>query len=146
MPDKKIINFINNHHLFTLSTSRDNVPYCCSVFYVYNNQDNSLIFSSDITTKHVKDFISNPMVAGSISLETKTVSKIQGVQILGYITELKEEGLKAARKKYLKSFPYACLMETKLWAMNLTFIKMTNNRLGFGKKLVWEASKDWILF
>jgi uncharacterized protein YhbP (UPF0306 family) len=97
-----------------------------------------LIFSTDTKTKHTKDFTLNPNVAGSIALETKEVTKIQGVQLLGKITELKGGDLKAAKKQYLQAFPYARLMEIHLWAMQLTFIKMTHNKLGFGKKLVWE--------
>ena len=31
-------------------------------------------------------------------------------------------------------------MDPKLWEMKLTFIKMTHNKLGFGKKLVWEEN------
>ncbi len=29
------------------------------------------------------------------------------------------------------------LMDTHLWVVSLTQIKMTDNRLGFGKKLLW---------
>jgi uncharacterized protein YhbP (UPF0306 family) len=29
------------------------------------------------------------------------------------------------------------LMETHLWLCDLVYIKMTDNRLGFGKKLIW---------
>jgi len=136
--DQQIIDFINEHHLLTLATSKGNIPYCCNVFYVYDAVNNQLIFSSDTKTKHAKDFTLTPNVAGSIALETKEVAKIQGVQLLGKITELKRENLKAAKKQYLQAFPYARLMETHLWAMRLTFIKMTHNRLGFGKKLIWE--------
>ena len=136
--DQQIIDFINEHHLLTLATSKGNIPYCCNVFYVYDVANNQLIFSSDTKTKHAKDFIANPKVAGSIVLETKEVAKIQGVQLLGKITELKKENLKAAKKQYLQAFPYARLMETHLWAMRLTFIKMTHNKLGFGKKLIWK--------
>jgi len=32
----------------------------------------------------------------------------------------------------------AMLMDTTLWAVDLTHIKMTDNRLGFGKKIIWE--------
>jgi uncharacterized protein YhbP (UPF0306 family) len=46
--------------------------------------------------------------------------------------------LKIAKTKYLKAFPYAEKMKAQLWAMQLTFIKMTYNKLGFGKKLVWQ--------
>ena len=137
MIDKRIIDFIKAHHLLTLATTKDNIPYCANCFYVFDEKNNSLIFSSDNKTKHAQDFIANPNVAGSIALETKEVSKIQGVQLLGTILELKEEELKITKKQYLKAFPYARLMKLHLWAMQLTFIKMTHNQLGFGKKLVW---------
>ena len=138
MIDKRIIDFINAHHLLALATTKDNIPYCANCFYVYDEKKNWLIFSSDKKTKHAQDYITNPNVAGSIALETKEVSKIQGVQLLGTILELKEEELKITKKQYLKAFPYARLMKLHLWAMQLTFIKMTHNRLGFGKKLLWE--------
>ena len=138
MIDKRIIDFIKAHHLLTLATSKNNNPYCANCFYVFDEQKKWLIFSSDKKTKHAQDFIVNPNVAGSIALETKEVSKIQGVQLLGTILELKEEELKITKKQYLKAFPYARLMKLHLWAMQLTFIKMTYNRLGFGKKLLWE--------
>ncbi len=137
--DKAIVEFINEHHLLTLATSKDNVAYCCNVFYVFNQENNSFIFSSDTKTKHVQDFIANPNVAGTIALETKEISKIQGVQLLGEIQELKGEELKMAKEQYVKAYPYARLMETHLWEMELTFAKMTHNRLGFGKKLIWES-------
>ena len=101
MIDKRIIDFIQEHHLLTLSTSKENIPYCCNVFYIYDEKNNSLIFSSDIKTKHAQDFIENPEVAGTIALETKDIKKIQGVQLLGKIIELKGERLKVATKKYL---------------------------------------------
>jgi len=52
---------------------------------------------------------------------------------------LKGEELKMAKEQYVKAYPYARLMETHLWEMELTFAKMTHNRLGFGKKLIWES-------
>ena len=137
--DKAIVEFINKHHLLTLATSKDNVAYCCNVFYVFNHENNSFIFSSDTKTKHAQDFIANPNVAGTIALETKEISKIQGVQLLGEIQELNGEKLKIAKEQYIKAYPYARLMETHLWEMELTFAKMTHNRLGFGKKLIWES-------
>ncbi|MBT5699654.1 MAG: hypothetical protein HOJ12_06625 [Flavobacteriales bacterium] len=139
MIDKRIIDFIQEHHLLTLSTSKDNRSYCCNVFYVYDEKNNSLIFSSETKTKHAQDFIENSNVAASIALETKDVKKIQGVQLLGTITELKAEELNNATKQYLKEFPYAEKMKLHLWQMKLTFIKMTDNKLGFGKKLIWEV-------
>ena len=138
MIDKRIIDFIQEHHLLTLSTSKENIPYCCNVFYIYDEKNNSLIFSSDIKTRHAQEFSENSNVAGTIALETKDVEKIQGVQLLGEIKELKGEELEKASKQYLKAYPYARMMNPHLWEMRLTFVKMTHNQLGFGKKLVWE--------
>ena len=138
MLDKRIVDFIKEHHLLTLATSKENSPYCSNIFYIYDEKNNSLIFSSDIKTRHAQEFCENLNVAGTIAPETKDVEKIQGLQLLGEIIELKGERLKVATKKYLKEYSYARLMETHLWAMRLTFIKMTHNRLGFGKKLIWE--------
>jgi hypothetical protein len=138
MVDQQIIDFINGHHLLTLATSNNNTPYCCNVFFMYDVANNQLIFSSDTKTKHAQDFIANPNVAGTIALETKEVAKIQGVQLLGAIQELNGGKLKIAKEQYLKAFPYARLMKPHLWAMELNFIKMTHNKLGFGKKLVWK--------
>ena len=138
MIDKRIIDFIQEHHLLTLSTSKENIPYCCNVFYIYNEKNKSFIFSSDTKTKHAQDFIENPEVAGTIALETKDVEKIQGVQLLGEINELTGEDLEKSSKQYLNTYPYGRLLETHLWEMKLTFIKMTHNKLGFGKKLIWE--------
>ena len=136
--DQQIIDFINEHHLLTLATSQNNLPYCCNAFYVYDADNNQLIFSSDTKTKHANDFIANPNVAGTIALETKEITKIQGVQLLGIIQELKTEELEIAKEQYIKAFAYAANMGLHLWAMPLSFIKMTHNKLGFGKKLVWE--------
>ena len=136
--DQQIIHFLNEHHLLTLATSQNNKPYCCNLFYVYDQVSNQLIFSTETKTKHAQDFITNTNVAGSVALETKNVSKIQGVQLLGTIEELKGERLKIAKEQYIKAFSYAANMELHLWVMPLSFIKMTHNKLGFGKKLIWE--------
>ncbi len=136
--DQRIIDFFNEHHLLTLATSKNNIPYCSNAFYIFDTQNKSFIFSSDIKTKHAQHFIVNPKVAASIALETKTVKKIQGVQLLGDIIELQGDDLEKATKQYLKTFPYARLMKLHLWELRLTFVKMTHNKLGFGKKLIWE--------
>ena len=136
--DQRIIDFINGHHLLTLATSKNNIPYCSNAFYIFDAQNKSLIFSSETKTKHAQDFIANPKVAATIALETKIVKKIQGVQLLGEIIELKGDDLEKATKQYLEAFPYARLMKLHLWEVRLTFVKMTHNQLRFGKKLIWE--------
>lgn len=136
--DKRIIDFMEEHHVLTLSTSVDNKPYSCNCFYAYCKADNVLIFTSDSETKHIKDALINNYISGSIVLETSVIGKIQGIQFNGFIFEVKDEVSKKYKKIYLKRFPFAILKNTALWFVELTFIKMTDNRLGFGKKLIWN--------
>jgi len=42
------------------------------------------------------------------------------------------------RKAYLKRFPFALALKLDLWILHIDYIKMTDNRLGFGKKLEWR--------
>ncbi|MBT3210190.1 MAG: hypothetical protein HN704_15235 [Bacteroidetes bacterium] len=138
MIDNRIIDFIKEHHVLTMATSNNNEPYCANCFYVYLEKENTLVFTSDNSTKHISDVLIQNYVAGSIVLETKIVGKIRGIQFNGIISKLKNYERKKAKLAYLKRFPYAILAKTNLWKIDLTFIKMTDNRLGFGKKLIWE--------
>ena len=138
LPDNKVIDFFNEHHVLTLATSVDNKVYCANCFYTYLADKNTFVFSSDIDTKHISNVLLNNNVAASIVLETKTIGKIQGAQITGKLIEAKGDELKMVNKAYLKAFPYAILKSTKLWILDVDFIKMTDNRLGFGKKLIWK--------
>ena len=98
--------------------------------------------TSDDQTRHVRDVVDggNYRVAGAIALETKIVGKIRGIQFTGILKPLGGDDLKRAKSAYLKRFPIARLMsELHLWTIEPEYIKMTDNRLGFGKKLVWVS-------
>jgi uncharacterized protein YhbP (UPF0306 family) len=137
MVDSRIIKFFRKHHVLTIATTVDNEPWCANCFYVYLEEENALVFTTDIDTRHGKEFIKNPNVAGSVVLETMVIGKIRGIQFQGIVSEPEVELLSKAKWAYLKKFPPAALMDTHLWIVRLTLIKMTDNRLGFGKKLLW---------
>jgi len=138
MIDEKIIEFIANHHVLTLSTSADNQPYTSNCFYVFDKENISFIFTSNPTTRHGSEMLKNENVAANIVLETKAVGKIQGLQMLGKVAALEGSADKKAKLKYLKHYPYAILKLETMWELKINFFKLTDNRLGFGKKLIWE--------
>jgi uncharacterized protein YhbP (UPF0306 family) len=137
MTDKRIIRFFRKHHVLTIATSLENEPWCASCFYVYLEEENALVLTSDLKTRHGQEFLKNPEVAGNILLETAVIGKIRGIQFRGRISEPEGGMASKAKSAYLKRFPVAMLMDTHLWVVMLTQIKMTDNRLGFGKKLMW---------
>jgi len=137
-PEKRITDFIHKHHIFTLATAANNIPYTCTCFYVYLNELNLLVFTSDHGTRHVNELIAQPVVSGAIALETSMIGKIQGIQFTGLATELIGELYETAQHAYLKKFPVAGFKKLTLWGITPDYIKMTHNRLGFGTKLIWE--------
>ena len=139
MIDSKIIRFFRKHHVLTIATTVDDEPWCANCFYVYLEEENALVFTSDPETRHGKEFVKNKLVAGSVVLETLVIGKIRGIQFQGLISEPECDLISRTRTAYLKRFPVAALMDTRLWFVKLTLIKMTDNRFGFGKKLIWTA-------
>lgn len=137
MIDSKISSFFRKHHVLTIATTVENKPWCANCFYVYLEQENALVFTTDTQTRHGKEFLKNPFVAGSVVLETMIVGKIRGIQFQGTVSEPEGDLLLKAKWAYLKKFPPSVLMDTHLWVVKLTLIKMTDNRLGFGKKIIW---------
>ncbi|MCU0473298.1 MAG: pyridoxamine 5'-phosphate oxidase family protein [Bacteroidales bacterium] len=137
MTDKRIVRFFRKHHVLTIATTVENEPWCANCFYVYLEEENTLVFTTDLKTRHGQEFLKNPEVAGSVVLETMIVGKIRGIQFRGIVSEPEGELAAKAKWAYLKRFPPAALMDTRLWVVMLTHIKMTDNRLGFGKKLIW---------
>ncbi len=140
--DKRIVDFIKKHHVLTIATAIDSVPWTASCFYVYLEDEGAFVFTSDDNTRHGKEFDNNQLVAGTVVLETNVIGKIQGIQFSGEVSRPDDAFHKKAKKAYLKRFPVAALMNTSLWLVRLDHIKMTDNRLGFGKKLTWNRTKD----
>ena len=141
MVDRRIINFINRHHVLTIATSAGNEPWCASCFYVYLREENVFVFTTDLETRHGQELIKNPVVAGAIALETVIIGRIRGIQFKGIVSEPEGDLADKVKTAYLKRFPIAMLMEIKLWIVKLTYIKYTDNRLGLGKKLIWDINQ-----
>jgi len=141
-PEERVVKFIRKHHVFSLATCYNGIPWCASCFYAYRSADVKLVFTSDLHTRHVTELMKNPAVAGNIHLETKIVGKIRGIQITGEVEMPNENELNEVRLLYLKRFPYAIVMNTHFWIFKIDTLKMTDNLLGFGKKIYWKRHEN----
>ena len=130
---EKIETFLAQHHLLSLATAVENRPQSASLFYAYDKENLTFIVASDPKTEHIKNVLKNSAVSGTVALETDEVGKIQGLQFKGEMQEA-DSSLAAI---YFKAFPYAKVMQPKLWSIRVEQMKFTDNRLGFGKKLYW---------
>lgn len=134
---EKINSFLDEHHVMSLATSIGDELSVCNLFYSYDKYNTTFVVASSDDTLHIKHVKENSNIAGSVVLETKEIGKIQGLQFRGEFSLLDDESLK---KLYFKAFPYALAMKPKLWSIKVNYFKLTDNRLGFGKKLIWENS------
>ncbi|OHE01195.1 MAG: hypothetical protein A3K14_10350 [Sulfurimonas sp. RIFCSPLOWO2_12_FULL_36_74] len=132
---EKIDAFLAKHHVLSLATSDGLELNACNLFYAFDAAKISFVVASSDETTHVKNITKNPKVAGTVVLETKVVGKIEGVQFRGDFLPLEDEALK---KLYFKSFPYALAMNPTLWQIKINYFKLTDNTLGFGKKIIWQ--------
>ncbi len=141
-PDPKITTFLKKHHVLTLATVSGDQPWVANCFYAFVEEQMAFVFTSGYETRHIQEVAQNNKVAGNVVLETSIIGKIQGIQFSGTLTKAEGEALDKASSAYLKRFPFAALMDTTLWILSIDYLKMTDNRLGFGKKLVWERLAD----
>ena len=141
-PDEKVIKFLKKHHVLTLATCVENQPWCANCFYAFLEEEMAMVFTSDLETRHGKEALQNRKVAGSVVLETNIVGKIQGIQFSGTMLLADSTKIEKAKSTYLKRFPFAALMDTTLWVLEINQLKLTDNRLGFGKKMYWERKLE----
>lgn len=155
---EKFETFIRRHHVMTLATvGVDGAPWVAHAFYAWMPDGNfgageggeagagsagSFVFMNNPSTRHGAEMSANARVAAGIALETRIVGRLQGVQIEGTVLRPEGDLLEKARKAYLKRFPYATVMEQPLWVLSPDRMKLTDNTLGFGKKLIWERGDE----
>ena len=130
----RVIKFLDKHHVLTLVTQSSRGVYCANAFYAFSAEHKAFVFSTDVTTRHGAEMIANPQVAASVVLETDVVGKIQGAQITGRVVEASATD----KMLYIKRFPYAIAIELHLWRLEIDELKLTDNTLGFGRKLIWS--------
>jgi len=135
-PSADFVKFFKKEHILHLATASHNKPYCATCFYLYLEETNTFLFASNEDTRHIQEALSQNEVAFAIAHHTKILSKIQGVQALGKLSVVNNEEL---RQAYTKRFPVAVFLPFKLWRIKPYYIKMTVNRLGFAKKIIWEG-------
>lgn len=139
MIDEKFIKFIKRHHVLTLATTNvAGEPYCAACFYAYDAERNLLVFTSSHETRHGAEMVGRGRVACAITLETRIVGRVQGLQICGTA----HRGDAAATRTYIKRFPYAAAATLEIWVIEPDFMKLTDNTLGFGKKLIWNREQS----
>lgn len=136
--DKKIEDFIKEQKNLTICTTVNDIPICANCFYSYMEAGNFLIFKSNRKTQHITNALINHNVAGTILPDITKTGRIKGVQFSGKFIIPTDDLLAKAQKIYYTKHPFALPMLGELWMISLVFVKMTDNTMGFGKKIIWQ--------
>lgn len=139
-PDQLIANFFKAQTVFTLATSEHDQAHCSTCFYAYSEEYNMLVFKSSEKTDHIRHALANNLVGGSVLPDKLQTGKIKGIQFKGKLVEPETQCLSDLKKTYYAKYPFALAMGGEVWTIELSWIKFTDNTLGFGKKIKWECA------
>ncbi len=136
-----LIHFLKKQRALSLCASNGNDLWCANCFYVLDETRMAFWLMTEPDTRHGMLMQAQPRVAGTVNGQPKTVLLIKGVQYSGRIQQLTGEREAQARHAYQKRYPIARKVQAPLWEIMLDELKMTDNALGFGKKILWQRDK-----
>jgi len=139
--------FLAQNNFMNISTSRDGLPWCASVYYVHKK--NRFFFFSNRNSRHIQHAAANPRAAANVSRGAEGWREIQGVQMSGLIEPVSSLEEKAqAISAYLKKFPFVKelinlytmkssvfsekMTDMELYKFTATEVVYLNNAEGFG--------------
>jgi len=130
--------YLKKQHVLSLCCGTAENLWCANCFYVFDATQAVFWLMTEPDTRHGELMQQQSVVAGTINGQPKSVLLIKGVQYRGQISQLTGEREALARAAYCKRFPVAKKVSAPLWEIRLDELKMTDNALGFGKKLRWQ--------
>lgn len=137
--DKAIIEFIKKQTCANVCLNDENGnPYCFTCYYSFDENEKLLYFKTSDDSNHSHFMKKNRIVAGTILPDKSKTGEVRGLQFRGEILELNHNFSKGASAHYHLRFPFALAMKGDVFTIRLSDAKLTDSRLGFGKKVIWE--------
>ncbi|MCV9879668.1 YhbP family protein [Brenneria izbisi] len=136
-----ISRYLKKLHVLSVCVGDNSDLWCASCFYTYDEQRVAFYLMTELHTRHGELMRRQPLVAGTVSGQPKSVMLIKGVQFRARAELLQGEEEQQARARYHARFPVARGAQAPVWRLQLTELKMTDNTLGFGKKRHWQRTE-----
>ena len=134
-----ISKFINENKIAAICcTDSNHKPYCFHCFYVFDAKNHLLFFKSSAQTHHAKLTNENPAVAGSILPQKLEFLALKGIQFTGTVLYTDFPDQINPELYYHERLPLGLAKPGNVYCIQLETIKMTDNSIVFGKKLLWN--------
>ena len=139
-----ITHFLQQQSCATICCINEGVPYCFSCYYAFNPEDGLLYFKSSEKAGHFALLTSKAVVAGTIHPDKINKMVTRGILFQGEILDRFDPMAKDADAIYHRNIPMALVIKGTVFTVLLNMVKMTDSRMGFGKKIAWdrEAIED----
>lgn len=128
--DKRILKFIQGSKLLAWAMRDEVGVYTASAFYAFDAKNLALIIASDEESRHIRLARLEPSVAVNIAKFGK-IALLKGVQAKA----LFQAASKEQARLYYENFPFAKMHNAGIYALNLLWVKFTDNALLLEKKL-----------
>jgi hypothetical protein len=147
----RLLTFLHGHKVLTLATvDADGRPYAAALFYAI---DENLRFHvvTDPATRHGQTLLANSAVAGAIQPDRQQWQDIMGIQFRGRCWQLTGAYRERAWEIYTARFPFllrgntaltAEVAKTAMWCIEPEWMRLIDNRLGFGHKEEWKRHRS----
>jgi uncharacterized protein YhbP (UPF0306 family) len=122
-------------------------PHAAPVYFAAD-RELTLYFFSDPGSRHGRDLAENPQAAAAFYPECETWQEIRGVQLHGEVQPVPSgPAWEAAWAIYSAKFPFVVEMReivarNQLYAFRPHWIRLIDNRRGFGFKEEWERRAE----
>lgn len=135
---KRISNFLTKKYLCSLATVENSHTWSFVCYYVFDQENNRLIYLTSDESKHAQLMAQNPEVSGTIFTPTKYQSSLQSLQFLGTAHKLEGNSARIAKNLYRLERNHPLINELTPWEIKLTFARLTDNSLGLSSKMEWH--------
>lgn len=96
--------YLPKQHMMQLATVKDGQPWCCTVYYVYD-QSYNLYWASLPTRRHSQEIAQHNQVAVAIPIKHINGQKVIGVQMAGSATMIEpSESIRSIAEQYAQRF------------------------------------------
>ena len=105
---ERVLAFLAEHHVLTLSTAGADGPWAAAVFYAFetgSRGDLKLYFLSAPSTRHAKNLEADPRVAATIQRDYDDWPGIRGLQISGTVRAVAAGDEARVRALYQQRYP-----------------------------------------
>ena len=113
--------------------------HAVNCLFAHDPVHNLLVMKSAEGSGHDAFVYSGDAVAGTILPDMISVSGLHGLQFGGFTVPRGSVRSYGSDRLYHQKFPFTRYLPGYTWAISLSFVKFTDNRVRFGQKLIWGS-------